>query len=221
MTKLALVKQQQAAHGRVSLEQLLTLLHPDELDTIDARGKLMRESYRCPFTVLNYDEFRARLMEFWAHYLTAFVGVDLRDHAELGMIKRQAFAFIEQHLGGYKQLLTAERNAITGRDGGFIAIIDTITDAIIKHQTELYVRNVFFELLDPGDYDNRLRLAQELLKKYGPVLFPGEELLPHWILANNVEEFIHAFVNQLHTLRRRRRGLTWTNVTTEAIPTTF
>jgi hypothetical protein len=100
---------------------------------------------------------------------------------------------------------TAERNAIAGREGGLIAVIDALTDGIIKLHTKTYVQAVFFEHIAPSDYQTRLRLAEQLLKKYGPFLFPGEELLPHYILGANLEAFINGFVTHLHALRREWR----------------
>jgi len=206
MHNLHLVKEQ-AERGRVTLDQLLGLLGPAEFDAIDAKARQMRESYNCPFMVRSHAEFKERLFDFWAHYLKAFFNRDFKN-TNLALdefTKNNAYQFIEQHLGGYKEILSAERNAITGRDGGMIDVLDKITESITKIQTEIYIRSVFFELIEPGDYDTRLRLAEELLKKYGPVLFPGEQLLPHYILGHDLEAFIQGFVTQLQGLRRQWR----------------
>lgn len=56
MNKLHLVKEQ-ARGGPVTLDQLLDLLGPAEFDAIDAKTKRMRESFECPYTVRDYQEF--------------------------------------------------------------------------------------------------------------------------------------------------------------------
>jgi hypothetical protein len=206
ITKLNLVKQQ-TKRGHVTITQILALLGPEEFDAIDAKARQMRESYHCPFTVRDHQHFKDTLADFWRHHLKTFFNWDYQQSGiPMGeFTKNHAYQFIEQHLGGYKEILTAERNAITGRDGGMIDVLDKITEAITKLQTELYIRSVFFELIEPSDYDTRLRLAEELLKKYGPVLFPGEALLPIWIIGTDLEAFIQGFVTQLQGLRRQWR----------------
>jgi hypothetical protein len=190
MNKLSLVKQQVTEEGYVTLDQLLGLLGPDDFDAIDAKIKRMRESYQCPYTVRDYQEFKATLFDFWAHYHKAWLNVDWKSIGGMcDLTKQQAYQFIEQHLGGYREILAAERNAIAGREGGMIAVIDKITEALTKFQIESYIRSVFFELIRASDYETRMRLAEELLKKYGPLLFPGEKLVPFYVLGYDLESF--------------------------------
>jgi hypothetical protein len=77
-------------------------------------------------------------------------------------------------------------------------------DVLIRLHREAYLRSVFFERIAPSDYDPRLRLADEL-KKYGGILFPGEELLPHYFMGMNLEEVIKSFLTHLEELRREWR----------------
>jgi hypothetical protein len=207
MAKLHLVKQQRTEQGYVTLDQILSALSPEELDALDAKVKMMREAFPCPYKVNNYEDFKACLDEYWMHYMKWFCYVDYKAIGMTidGITKQHAYQFIEQTLGGYQELLTAERNAIAGREGGMIGVIDQITDALGKQITTNYIRSVFFDLIEPGDYDTRLRLAEELLKKYGPYLFPGERLLPHYIIGANLETFIQGFATQLHGIRRQWR----------------
>jgi hypothetical protein len=189
------------------LEALLELLGPDKLNAIDAKAKIMRESFTCPYTVRNYDEFKTTLYEFYAHYQNAFYNIDFKQAThDDDYWKQYAYDFAQKHLGSYKgDMRTAERNAIAGRDGGMIAVIDTVTESIIKLHTQIYVHSVFFDLIAPSDYNTRYRLADELLKKYGRFLFPDEELMPYYLLGNNLEEFIQGFVTHIHALRREWR----------------
>ena len=123
------------------------------------------------------------------------------------VMRQFAFREIQDRLlGSYKgDIRLAERNAIMGREGGISAVIDAIRDGIIKVLTENYVRSVFFEAIAPSDYQTRYRLAEELLKRFGPLLFPNEELLPAAILGHDLEKLVNGFVSHLHGLRRAWR----------------
>jgi hypothetical protein len=206
--KVHLVKRQVEESGRVSLEQIFDLLSLDELDALDARVKQMRESFPCPYQVRDYDEYKHWLEEYWILYMKWFYGADYKavGITELdGLTRQHAFALIEQSLGGERQMKTAERDAIAGRNGGLIAIIDQITEGLGKLALKNYISFVFFELIPHNDYELRERLAKELINKYGPVLFPGERLQPSWHLAANLEAFIEGFVMHLHGLRKQWR----------------
>jgi excisionase family DNA binding protein len=71
-----------------------------------------------------------------------------------------------------------------------IAVIDALAEGILKAHLERYIKSVFLDLIAPSDYNTRLRLAEELLRKYGPLLYPGEQLLHPAFLAVNLEQFI-------------------------------
>lgn len=206
--RLYLVKQEIEEHGRVTLEQILDLLNLDELDALDARVKQMRESFTCPYQIRDYDEYKYWLQEYWMVYMKWFYGADYKavGITELdGLTRQHAFALIEQSLGGERQMKTAERDAIAGRNGGLISIIDQITEGLGKIALKNYINFVFVELIPHGDYELRERLAKELLNKYGPTLFPGERLQPSWYFAANLEAFIEGFVMHLHGLRKQWR----------------
>jgi hypothetical protein len=206
--KLHLAKQQKEESGRVTLQQIFDLLSLDELDALDARVKQMRESFPCPYKVSDYDEYKHWLEEYWMLYMKWFCAADYKAVGieELDALTRQrAYQFIEQTLGGDQQMYTAERDAIAGRNGGLIAIIDQITEALGKLVLKNYISYVFFDLVPRGDFELRDRLAKELIEKYGPVLFPGERLVPYYILGNNLEAFIEGFVMHLHGLRKQWR----------------
>lgn len=205
MSNLSIVRERVQQGELVTIATILELLRPEEFDRIEAKIRMMRETFPCPHTVKDYEEFKYLIMLFWAHYHKAMYnmtyGGDARDLP--GLIKEQAFRFVEQHLGGVQGWSAAERNAIKGREGGMVSVLDSLTDAIVKSHTQSYIQAVFFDVLRPSDYDARLRLAQELLNKYAPVLFPGEELKPYWLLGANIEQFIQGFVTQLQGLRKQ------------------
>ncbi|MDX2154049.1 MAG: hypothetical protein SFV54_25135 [Bryobacteraceae bacterium] len=204
-TELGLVRQRHQQGELISHREIIGLLGPRHLDAIDLFFRQLRESFACPVQVRDHDGFRTVIFGYWMHYLSAVFGI--REHGGMASSPyyNQAFAFVEKYLGGYHAALAAERNAIAGREGGMIGVLDAVTEALIKDHTQLYMRSVLFDLINPSDYDRRLRLAEELLAQYGPALFAGEALLPAWAIAANLEEFITAFVQQLHAIRRHWR----------------
>lgn len=207
MSNLSIVRERVQQGEIVTIATILDLLRPEEFDRIEAKVRMMRETFPCPHTVHDYDAFKQLLMLFWARYHKCMYSMTY--HGEPGdlpgLIKEQAFKFVEQHLGGLQAWNAAERNAITGREGGMVSILDSLTDALVKSHTQSYIQSVFFDVLRPSDYDARLRLAQELLNKYAPVLFPGEEIKPYWLLGANIEQFIQGFATHIHALRREWR----------------
>lgn len=207
MTPLRLVKPTQ--QERLTVEDLLRLLSPEHFDAIEHRVRTMRESYACPFTVRDYHVFKQTLFGFFTHYQQAFFGADhavIKEESARRAWTDHAYTFCERHLGGYHGgMRAAERNAITGREGGMIGVIDALTDGIGKLHLETYIHGVFFDQLGYSDVELRFRLAKELLDKYGSFLFPGEELQHYAILGSNLEAFVHGFVTHLHALRREWR----------------
>jgi hypothetical protein len=199
------------ANESVSLRQLLDLLSPDKLGTIHQMVRTMREAFQCPYIARDYNDFLRVIYDYFTHYQLTFFNADIKrgtvHHQTSDYWKDLSMEFMQKHLGSYQgDLRTAERNAVTGRDGGMIAIIDAMTDSLTKLHTKLYVERVFREYIPQSDLDTRMRLAQELLKQYGDFLFKGEELLPYFFLGMNIEEVIQAFVNHLHNIRRNLRA---------------
>ena len=164
----------------LSLEELLAHFGPEHFNKIEATVKIMREEYQCPYTVKNYDEFKSETFNYFAHYQKTFFNADWNTAGTDHEFKKNfAYDFVAKNLSSYQGgIHRAESNAIKGRDGGLVAIIDALTEAIAKSHVESYIRSVFFDLVPASDYPLRMRLAEELLKKYGQHLFPGEQLLP-------------------------------------------
>jgi hypothetical protein len=223
MTRLSVVRPKEGA-APITLTQILTLLHPDNPDGIagiERDVKELRETFDCPYVVPDYEHFKEVLFRFFRHFHITYYGAAItppspRDLVSTDLMvksealeraslyqhwKRQSHQFCERYLG-HQEIHNAERSAITGRDGGVIAIIDKITDAILKEHIEIYVHSVFYEFIPSSDFDLRYRLAAELMSKYGQYLFPDEELLHPMVAATNLEAFVSNFSKMLHGLRR-------------------
>lgn len=193
----------------ISIEGLLSLMGPDKLDPIEQKVRVLRESFACPLIVRDHDEFLRVIYDYYAQYFIAFYTADPRKSVreiQKDFWKDLALQFFRQHVSAKTgDLRTAERNAQLGRDGGMIAVIDAITEGILQTHLKIYIERVFYERIPRSDYDTKLRLAQELLRKYGSLLFPGEELAPDYFLAMDIETVIQAFVQHIHAIRREWR----------------
>ena len=162
----------------VHIDDLLPCLNPDILDQVAGQVRMTREAFSCPYTARDHADFHDVLFRFWVHYQRTFFHFDFSTVPDVSLAKSAAHEFLERHLGGYTGgLATAEANAIAGREGGLIAIVDALTEGICKLHTKMYVTSVFTDLVPPNDWDLRFRLAEELLKKFGPFL-EGERVLP-------------------------------------------
>lgn len=209
MSQLQLVPPEGAPRKHATtVEELLSLLGPQAFDAIEQKIRVIRETFNCPPTVRDYEEFKDVLYDYYGHYQKAYFNADLKGAAaRVGAVdvwRQTAYRFLQEHLGSHHAMLTAERNAIKGREGGMIRVIDEYTDAIIKRHTQVYIETVFYERIAFDDYPLRMRLAAELLKRVGP-MFPGEELLPEWVVGWNIQEVIAAYAQLMYPVRRLLR----------------
>ena len=86
-----------------------------------------------------------------------------------------------------------------------IGVLDATTEGIAKVHVESYIHGVFFDVIAQRDAMTRLRLAEQLVHKVGPYLFPGEELTHPFILGANLEALYRNYVMAIHALRRQWR----------------
>jgi hypothetical protein len=181
----------------ISLPQLMKLLSFEHLEPIELEVRAFREKHAAQPTVRNHEEFRDAMIAFHTEYERTF---HLRENNKC-MPPESTLQFLRQHI---KDLDTAERNSITGRDRGLIGVLDDLTDALVRQALETHLDFVLTEYV-PNDDDMRLWLAEELLRIYGPALFPGEKLRPAHVLAVNIETTLKNFAMNIHTLRKQWR----------------
>src|SRR5579863_3217556 len=117
----------------IRVSDLVHLLSATYLDQIEREIRYIRETFRCPPTVPDHEEFRREIFRFHLHYETA-----IRTPNKVGVTSPEgSFEFLRRHLKG--DLHTVERNAIMGRDGGFLRVVDDMTDSLVKMHQEHYV----------------------------------------------------------------------------------
>jgi hypothetical protein len=180
----------------ISVPEFLERLGSREFDRIEARVRSMRETFNAPDTVANHAEYHHQLFRFYAHYLNTFY----RSSFDANQVESLAWDHLRRL---HKDLPAVERDAILNRSGGFIGVINEITDALVKEQIEGYIDLVFFDYI-PRDQEVRLRLAQELMDQYISVLFPNDPELKHpFMFAANIEQVLKEFALRLHEMGRR------------------
>ena len=102
--------------------------------------------------------------------------------------------------GGYHQAI---KNAIRGRDGGMIKILDIITKGLKREAVTHYVTAVFLDVIDPIDWDTKVRFMEKYIERYGHVVLPDEELLSPYELAAHMETVIQNHVSLINQFRTR------------------
>jgi len=180
----------------ISVPEFLDRLGSREFDRIEAKVRSMRETFHAPPTVADHREYHQQLFRFYAHYLNTFY----RSSFDANQVESLAWDHLRRL---HKDLHAVERDAILNRNGGFIGIINEITEEMVKQNLESYIDQVFFEYL-PTDQYVRLRLAQELMDQYISVLFPNDpDLKPPFMFAANIEQVLKEFALRLHEMGRR------------------
>jgi hypothetical protein len=193
---------------RLTLDDVLVPLHPDRFDEIEAKVRVMRESFTAPVKVADSEGFKRVLLQFQSHHVLWLRGAPLqRADGNTDLQKSEAIDFAETHMKNYSGGLTsAERNAITGRAGGMIGVIDAITDGLVKFHVDAYIKAVFRKLLALSDFETRCWIVEQVMRRYGGELFPDEELKRPEQWAGQMEEFVTSFVMHIHALRGQWRA---------------
>lgn len=179
----------------VPVHDVVGQLSAPYVDVLEQRVRVMREDFRCPPRVASAEEFRGVLSRFYAHYERTLHGAG----PDAVFVMEDVYVFTKRFLHG--DLGEWEKNAVRGRDGGMIGVIDAITDALVKQQTDAYLDRVLWEFI-PTDHHARLQLAEALLAEYGPRLSPGDDRIPAFALANNLEGTLKGLANMIRSSRR-------------------
>jgi hypothetical protein len=198
MSSLLLVARPESEKPPITITQFLTLLDTDHLDAAELRVRQMREAFQCPATVADRAEFRNQLFAFSAHHDKWFYGIASTPHEYPELVWGHLRRLYQ------KDFYDAERQAMLGRDGGLIRVIDELTDGVVKERIDTYIDLVFLDYL-PRDLDEKVVLARELLTHYGNVLFPNDKLKHPFLLAVNIEAFLKQFATHMHTMRKEWR----------------
>ena len=183
-----------------NISQVFSDLDTDTLvEVIDRPHRLIRDGYRVPvYAVGSYEEACEILTEYYQYHFEGWLrsGTPLRADIAFANVRM----ILDGHEGGW---VVAVKNAIRGRRGGLIGLIDAIAEAFQKEALEKYVRYVIDTRICLLDFEQVIAFAEQYLDQYGRYLLPGEELMSKYELAANLEAIIQYHVQIMDNFRQR------------------
>jgi hypothetical protein len=99
-------------------------------------------------------------------------------------------------------LRDAVRNILLQREGGIMGALDKITEGFHKEKQEARFKLVFSQCI-PVDQHAQLRLARELMQRYGQVFGKDspDRKIPE-LIAANIEQEIRQFIRFMHAAKQ-------------------
>ncbi len=184
----------------ISVQDFIDRLSSQDFDRVEGAVRSMRETFQAPSRIADHQDYEHHLFRFYAHYFNTFFqqnggGMDVRGAKTMGW----------EHLRRLKKdVFDVERDAILNRYGGFIGIINELTEAMVKERVSSYIDMMFFDYLPRGP-QARLDLATELIEKLKP-FFANEPHLAHpWMFAEQLENNITDLMIKFHQIKRTGR----------------
>jgi hypothetical protein len=161
---------------------------PQQQERIEANVLRCREEFKTRAYIGTHDDFTAESFRWYAHVHDWFSETK-SDPARIN--PAVAISTLQRWYG--KPWHEAERNALYLRDGGgFIGIINAITETLVKEHLEAYFDAVLYDYI-PADQDARIRLAEEFVERYADVLYTGPDVKQAPMLAANIEHHLKVF----------------------------
>jgi hypothetical protein len=94
-------------------------------------------------------------------------------------------------------ITTAFTDCKENLNGGLRVVLDLIADSIKQEAIEMYIRQIFDSNINPTEYDEKLSIIKEFIHHYGYCLSPSIKTGNPNRFANDYEELIRSFVNNL------------------------
>ena len=127
--------------------------------------------------VSNYREAQELLATFYQFLMATQFGATVSDTMARGFVT----LLLHRAVG----VENAADQAISGVSGGVLNLLELVAKAIAKQMVEQYVEGTIADGLDLSDWDDKVALAQQYVRKYGGNVPPGkaqstaQELAPH------------------------------------------
>lgn len=146
-------------------------------------------------TVKDSYEFNEAITAFYAHvfrHTSSYIG-----HLKSSALFTEANDIVEkafERKGGYDAALAEAKHGI---NGGMRLVFDAMTEHLKQKQKGKYIPMVFKVIIDPLDWDMKIRLMEVFLGHVGPILpanlrdMPKDQLAKHW------EEIIRCYADSL------------------------
>lgn len=155
-------------------------------------------------TVQDYSEFTEMVGAYVQHVYSACVihggWISSVDAASIGK------ELLEQRSSGrYRDSNSVYKDCKDGLNGGVRGCLDILCEALKRQAVDRYVRDVFDRYLPKDDPDLRLRMVEEFIELYSPML-PGIDRDRPWSYVRDIESLIQAVVSateQMATVYRR------------------
>jgi hypothetical protein len=158
--------------------------------------KLIREGFRVPvYAVNSYEEAVGLLSQYMKYHTQRWLGgPPLSDDI--------AHARVRTILDKKQGYVLSVKNAIRGRAGGVVALVNEIAEAIEEEALEMYMRYVIDQMICLLDFEQLIILARQYLREYSHLLLPGEPLMSEYELAGNIEALVRYHNSVLQNYRQ-------------------
>ncbi|MDH3973495.1 MAG: hypothetical protein OEV42_04360 [Deltaproteobacteria bacterium] len=188
--------------GQSSLiDKILDQLHPDYIGRkIEYLHNIIRENWTVKVYIPeDYKECMKILCDYYRYHFCAMFNISInmpnnRAHHEVKKI-------MEKSKGGYVQ---GVKNAIRGRHGGMIALIDALAEEIKNDAIEKHISYVIDTHISPLDFEVQCEVIEQYLNKYAKYMIPGEEMMSPYLLAANYQKVIRMHIE---VIRRYRESM--------------
>ncbi len=194
----------------ISAPELVALLS-DPIEALQNDVARMREEYHAPYDVTTTEAFFEEALRFHQYVMSwvavATVRVPGVNHpVPVQVVYRPETAFAELRGWYGADLDIAERHARFHREGGgFIGVIDKMTETILRERVDAYMELVFLQYI-PRDQHARIRLAEEIIAEYRRFLPDDPDLQEPGFLAVNLRPKL----KELAVLRSQlRKAFRW------------
>lgn len=147
-------------------------------------------------TVKNFSEFESIIGAYYQHHYSRCVAgggrlsePDARSHAK---------RLLESRLRrGEGNIVTYYRRCETGVEGGVRAVIDTIADTLKAQSITDYVRDVFDQIVEPHEFEQKVEMIKQFFERFGANLDSSIEISNPARYAASYFELINSFVESL------------------------
>ncbi|MFC1814049.1 hypothetical protein ACFL03_15300 [Thermodesulfobacteriota bacterium] len=149
--------------------------------------------------VKSSDEFNHTIASFYVHLLRHTRKVPIP--VDFKAAGAEAFALLERAFsqkGGLPAALEEAKNAI---NGGLRLIFDLMTDQLRREEQEKHINGVLKLVMDPLDWDGKVALMGEVLRRLEPHLPPEIILQPPERFAAHYESIVRAYVQSMDQVK--------------------
>jgi hypothetical protein len=180
------------------IDKILDDLH---IDTIARRYEYVHNMVRERWEVKkyrpkDYHECHRYLAKYYSYHFATALRVDVvvppeRAFYEVRRILDKAQGGFAGHIG----------NAVRGRHGGMKALVDLIAEELKNEAIEQYITYTINIAIDNLDWNMRIELMRQYLKRYSKHMLPGEYMKSPEELAASYESVIKYHMQMVNSYR--------------------